>query len=94
MELMTMLRPFLSRILASLAATLITWLLAHGIDLGKDAAGQLTEISTTLLIGVFSLIYGLVHKTADKSINPGDAASSHLATAEKAEATQIKKDNA
>lgn len=84
------LRPFLSRFLASLFATLITWLLSRGIDLGKDAAGQLTEVATTLLIGAFTLFYGVLHRTIDKKVNPGDAASSHLATVEKAEAVTLK----
>ncbi len=84
------LRPFISRALAAVFATLITWLLSKGIDLGKDAAGQLTEVATTLLIGGFTLVYGVLHKTIDKSVNPGDAASSHLASREKTEAETIK----
>ncbi len=84
------LRPFLSRALASVIATLITWLLSKGIDVGKDAAGQLTEVATTVLIGAFTLFYGVIHRTIDKKVNPGAAASSTLATREKSEATTLK----
>ena len=84
------LRPFLSRIIASLVTVLITWLLSKGIDLGADAQGHLTEAGTALAIGGFTLIYGLIHRSIDKKVNPGDAASSHLAAVEKDQSAAIK----
>lgn len=90
MDILDTLRPYISRVIASLVTALITWLLSKGIDLGADAAGHLTEAGTTLAIGGFMLIYSIIHRSLDKKLNPGDAASSHLAKAEAVESKDLK----
>lgn len=77
-------RPFFSRIIAAAVAALAGTLTAKtGITI--DPATQGT-ISTAVTVGV----YGVTHKVLDKWINPGDAASSHLATASVADAAAAK----
>lgn len=85
------LRPYLSRLIAGLVTMLLTWLMSHGIDLGTDAAGGLTEAGTALAIGGFTIIYGLIHRTLDKKLNPGDAASSHIAKSDVTKADDLKR---
>lgn len=87
---MDALRPYISRILAPIITAFIMWLLNKGIDLGPDAAAHLTEYGTVGLLAVFALLNGVIHKTIDKRLNPGDAASSHIAHEERKESTVLK----
>jgi hypothetical protein len=70
------LRPFASRIIASIVAAFASYLLVHfGVTL--DAATQDGLRAVTL--GLFGVVYSVVHKLLDKTANPSDAASSHIA---------------
>jgi hypothetical protein len=80
-------RPFLSRILAGWIAALVVYLNAKfGVTLDGDTQTAIL----TLALGLFSTIYSIVHRVIDKQLNPGDAASSHLASKEEAEAQVLK----
>jgi uncharacterized membrane protein (DUF441 family) len=84
---MVALRPFVSRIAAALVALLITWLAAKGINLDQDTQSNLKLLVETT---IYIVVYAISHRLVDKQINPGDAAGSHLAMAEKAESTALK----
>lgn len=84
------LRPFISRLIAPFVTMGLTWLALHGFDFGADATGHVTEYAVVAIVGLMQIINGVGHKTIDKKFNPGDAASSHLAGAEKVEAEAIK----
>ena len=86
---MTLLRPLLSRIFAAWIAALVVYLqIKFGITL--DAETQTALL--TVMLGSFATIYGIAHKILDRYLNPGDAASSHLAVKEKAEVQEMKAD--
>lgn len=83
---MSIVRLFLGRIIGAAVAGLATWLLAKfGIGLDEDTQAKMTEVAVIVLMTVFTIIYSIVHKTADRKLNPGDAASAKLATSEKLE---------
>jgi uncharacterized membrane protein (DUF441 family) len=84
---MDALRPFFSRIAAALVAFVVTWLTAKGIDLDQDAQSNLRQLIETT---IYIIVYAISHRVIDKRVNPGDAASSHLATSEKAETAVLK----
>lgn len=42
-------------------------------------------------LATYGTIYPIIHRTLSKRWNPGDAASSHIATVEKVEAKQLKR---
>lgn len=89
------LRPFLARIIASAVAGLAAWLAAHWtIELDADARQQITEAGLVLALAVAqwigTTVYGLVHRALSKRLNPGDAASSHLAAVEQRETAHLK----
>jgi hypothetical protein len=44
----------------------------------------LTEAGVVVALTVFQGLYAIIHRTLDKKVNPGDAASSHIAVLEKA----------
>lgn len=89
---MDALRPFLSRLLSPVISALAGYLLVHyGINFDKETQAQINEQLITWIIPLVLAIYGLVHRLFDKRFNPGDAASSHLAKQESAEATDIKR---
>ena len=85
------LRPFLSRIIAPFITAALAFLAVRfGLNFGEDAAGHITEYTVVLLIWLAQLLNGPIHKWIDKWANPGDAASSHIAAAEKAHADSLK----
>lgn len=84
------LRPFISRLIAPFVTMGLAWLALHGFDFGADASGHVTEYAVVAIVGLMQFVNGAVHKTIDKKVNPGDAASAHLAGAEKVEAQVIK----
>lgn len=88
--MLSMLRPFLSRIISPFIASVVALLALKGIDLGQDATGHLTEYAVVILIAGMQLLNGPIHKLIDKKVNPGDAASSHLAVVEKKQAEGLK----
>ncbi|HXG69473.1 MAG TPA: hypothetical protein VNJ04_02550 [Gemmatimonadaceae bacterium] len=85
------LRPFFSRLIAPAITALLAILATKfGIDFGADAAQHLTAYATVIAFAVFTAVNGVFHRVIDKKVNPGDAASSHLAGAEKTESKQLK----
>lgn len=89
------LRPFLARIIASAVAGLAAWLAAHyTIELDTDAQQQVTEGALVLALAIAqwlaTTVYGVVHRALSKRLNPGDAASSHLAAVEQRETAHLK----
>lgn len=89
------LRPFISRLIAPFITAALGFVAVRfGLVFGEDAGGHITEYTVVLLIGLAQLVNGAVHKAIDKKANPGDAASAHLAGAEKVEAEAIKSDQA
>jgi hypothetical protein len=67
------LRPFLSRIVATVLGGAFGWLTTKtGIEV--DPATQ-ASIAGAVVVGV----YGVAHKLIDKKVNPADSASKHLA---------------
>jgi hypothetical protein len=85
------LRPFASRIIAPAISILLAWLATKlGITFGADTEGHLTEFAVSIFLGVFLAVNGVIHKTLDKKLNPGDAASSHIAAQEKTESIVLK----
>jgi hypothetical protein len=74
----TFLRPLLSRLVASIVGALVAWLTTkYGISLDEETIQGL--IAT--MLGVFGVIYTIVHRLIDKKINPVDAASAPRAAA-------------
>jgi hypothetical protein len=70
------LRPFASRIIASIVAAFASYLAVHyGFTLSADTQAGLQAVG----LGLFGVIYSVVHKLMDKSVNQSDAASSHIA---------------
>lgn len=85
--------PLLSRIIGIAVAALGTWLASKGIDIDTDTRTQLVTAIVAVLLPIFTAIYAIVHRLVDRYVNPGDAASSHLAAAEKAQVTEMKKND-
>lgn len=92
---MNALRPFLSRLISPLISTFATWLSVRwAIEL--DAASQQQITAAVLVIAITvgnyvgQTVNNVVHRLIDKRLNPGDAASSHLAEKEKRETVQLK----
>lgn len=91
-NMLNALRPFLSRLIAPFITAFLGYLaLKFGIDFGADAAGNFTEYAVVVILAVFTAVSGVMHRLIDKKVNPGDAASSHLAATEKVEATMLKR---
>lgn len=89
---MEILRPYLSRIIAPIITYILAWLAGKtGIVFDSDATKTLTEGAILIIVPILLVVNGVIHKTLDKYFNPGDAASSHLAAAEKMEVEAIKK---
>lgn len=86
---MDVLRPYLSRIIAPIITFFLAWVAQKtGIVLDNEA---ITESTVLLLVPILFVVNGIIHKTLDKTFNPGDAASSHLAVSEKTESEDLKK---
>ena len=71
--------PFLGRVAASVAAVIVAYLLdLLGLPVSEDQkagiVSWLTEGLTALGGFVILLVYGLVHKTVNKKLNPADTA--------------------
>lgn len=74
------LRPILARLIGSLVAALATWLATRwGIQLDEGARGQLTAGLLSVALGVFGVVYSLVHRAVSTRVNPADAATPALA---------------
>jgi uncharacterized membrane protein len=81
------LRPFLSRIIAGWVAAFVAYLSTKfGVTLDAETQAGILAV----LLGIFTTVYSIVHRVLDKKINPGDAASSHLAAKEQVEVAALK----
>lgn len=84
-------RPFLARIVASLIVALAGWLTTHwGVDFTGLDSKELAENLVEWMLPLLLVVYSLVHRVLNKWINPGDAASGHLAGVEKLETKNLK----
>lgn len=88
-------RPYLAKFLAPICGALITgfiaWLKSRwGIEVNLSSA-ELNALVTQLgELATFAISTGISAVTINKVVNPGNAASSHLASEEKAESKQLK----
>lgn len=88
---MSFLQTVLARILAAWIAGLAGFLMAK-FDIGikpEDQAAIVTHL-VGIIIPTIMTVYALVHKLLNKHLNPGDAASTHLAEKQAIEATRLK----
>jgi len=88
---MSIIQVFLPRVVGVLVAMLCGWLLTHyGIDINRDTQAQIASDLATWILPLVLLLYGLTHRLLSKVLNPGDAASAHLAEAEAKQTEQLK----
>jgi hypothetical protein len=87
------LRPFLSRIIGWAVAGLCGWLAVRfGVSIDTDTQTELVVALVGVVIPLMGGVASVVHRLVDKRLNPGDAASSHLAVVERAETAELKTD--
>lgn len=75
MDIPSILKPYLSRVIGTLIAGFIAWLAGKNINVDGDTAQQATAAIVGLALGVFGLLYGFLHKIFDKIFNPSDSAA-------------------
>ena len=82
-------RPFIAKFVAPLMGLCITYLNKKFGIVFSDAETQ--QVLTSLVdLVVFSISTGVTAVGINKVVNPGNAASSHLAAVEKVESQEIK----
>lgn len=82
----------LGRVLAAWLAGLCTYLAVKwGIVIDSDTQRQFVEHLVGIIIPLLLTLYSIFHKVFNKKLNPGDAASTHLAEREKAQAATLKR---
>lgn len=90
--ILNLIRVVFGRILAAWLAGLAGWLMMHyGIVLDDTTQKELLEHLLGVILPVFITLYSIFHKVFNKKLNPGDAASSHLAEQESVEADRLKR---
>jgi hypothetical protein len=83
-------RPFIAKLLAPLIGGIALWIKGKiGADFGVDEQNVVTQGIVDFI--VFAITAGASGVGINKFVNPGNAASSHLAAVEKAETEQIKR---
>lgn len=83
-------RPIIAKIIAPFVGLAVTWLnKKYGITFGHSDVQQAVAGLTDLV--VFALSTGLTSVGINKIVNPGNAASAHLASREKSEAETLKR---
>lgn len=83
------LRPFLMVFIAPWTPLFFAWLNhKFGVIYSEEQQRQL--VSLAIDFGGFAMIAGIAKVAGNKHVNPGNAASSHLASVEKREAEDIK----
>lgn len=86
-----LLRLVIARTIGGLIATLSAWLMIrYGIIVDDSAQAELTSNVVAVMMTIFTILYPLIHKLINRKINPGDAASSHLAREEKTQAEGLR----
>lgn len=88
---MSILRLFAARVIAGFVATFVVWLSTKHINIDHETQQQLVDGLVTWSLGIFSVFYPVVHKLIDRWLNPGDAASTHLAHEERAEVAALRR---
>jgi hypothetical protein len=88
-------RPFIAKILAPIIGAIITtfvlWLKTRWNITVELSSAELTDIvKNTINLIVFAVSTGVSAVTLNKRVNPGNAASSHLAVVEKRQSEEIK----
>ena len=83
------LRPFIAKFLAPLIGLAVTWINKRFGIVFTDAETQQVLASLVDLV-VFSISTGFAGVLINKKVNPGNAASAHLAGKESSEATVLK----
>ena len=69
-------RAIIGRIAAAIVAFLVIWIAGTlGVEVTEQTAATFTEAVTLLGMGLFTLVYAMVHKIINARINPTDAAS-------------------
>lgn len=69
------LKPYISRVIAGLVASLAGWLVTKHITLDGDTQQQLIAAMIGIASAMFAVIYALLHKWIDKLVNPTDGAA-------------------
>jgi ATP/ADP translocase len=87
---MSIVRLFLGRWIAGLIAAFVAWAATKGIDITADTQKDLVEKIVAMALAIFGILYPFLHKLLDRWINPGDAASAHLAEKEGAEVARLR----
>lgn len=78
----TFLRPIIARLIASVVGAFASYLLVHyGVTLDADTQLGLEAV----MLGFFGVIYSVIHRAINARINPGDAATQHMAVKERSE---------
>lgn len=76
----------LGRVIAAWIAGLATFLMTkYGVLIDAEQQKHLVEYTVGLILPLFITIYSILHKVLNKKLNPGDAASVHIAEQEKTE---------
>lgn len=85
--LLDRLRPYASRVIAAWVGAGAAYVETRfGVILDPDTKANLVVGA----VAVYGTVYPIIHRLLDKKWNPGDAASTHQAVAEKAEVAAIK----
>ena len=83
---MDILKIVLGRIIAAILAGFFTWLASKYNIIFTDAEkAQITTGVISLALTIFMILYAIFHKTIDRWLNPGDAASKMLLRQESTE---------
>lgn len=86
-------RPMLSRVIGAWVAALAVWLTAKfGVAVDDSQQEQVIAGALAVTFALGQTVYAIVHRLVDKRVNPGDAASGHLATVEAKETAKLKAD--
>lgn len=84
-------QTWLARALAAWVAGLAGWLAVRfGFDFSSDQQKALVEHLVGIIVPLVLTVYSILHKSLNKRINPGDAASTHLMNSEVREANMLR----
>lgn len=69
-------RPIIGRVAAALVATALTWLVgAMGVEVTEETRATLVEAVTLLGLGIWGILYAVIHKTLDRWLNQAGTGS-------------------
>lgn len=82
------LRPFISRIIAPIVASIVAWLaVRYGIVVDPGYATTKVLEAVITVFGLLAPLSGIIKQIIDRKVNPGNAAHPKLAAIEKQEAS-------